>query len=948
MLRTLYGVAPSTATQALGAAVLAASRSGGRAGPAPPSAPAPALPLSFLRPPQLIGRDEALRSMRLAWRAGQTLCVTGEAGIGKSRLLAEFAAPLGECVNLAARPGDSVRPYATLTRLVSIAIDRFRPTLETESARWAARVLPGIAYLVADASATPPQTAHELQRALLGLREVLAECTRRGCATFVLDDLQFADLATIEALPALLEAPAGGAGAGEAGPRFAFGSRLDDPAAPSAQLLAALAVSRDVHVVALEPLESAQVDALIQSLALPSKRAGAFSLRIFAKVGGNPASVIESLKLALSLNDDEFDRDPALAEIPIPPGIEQVLQRRISLLGARARHIAQLAAVAGSLYNVEMAAAALACSVPELDAPLIELERRQVLRGQVFAHDLVAAAMARSIPASVAEFMHRFVAEHLQASGTNPAVVAGHWRACGEWRRAGVAYVAAAATARDAMRPRETAEFLDAAIECFGKGDDSYALFDAIDERLLVLEAPDRNMVRPGLNERLAELANSEVQRLRVLLHRYSFLGQHQQIDPLEHLLEGLQRAHALALPRLAFDFAEPAVHILASHQRFGDALVLLESFTPWLSTTSDYKLQGRQQQMLAVVSAYGDRLAESVVHAERAIALFVSAGDDLRSLPTMANVGLVLHWRGELAPARAVLERAIALRDRLHGGASGTPLDVNLAAVQRDLGEFAAAEARFREALSFLRAQRAENADEPATDIILVENHLAQLWLMIGQPERALAEMQTDDGNIDARFRSRRLTFRLRAARLLGRGTVEMDRDAAMLIGAIGSPPHRVMFELEMLRSIPAHEALSRLSTLYDEPCLMERPGLRMQVALQIAETALRVGDLATAKNWLALAAPVMSHVPPFDLNADVPWRITHDVHDACGQPALAREAERRAGNIVAEVAQHLPSDWREAYLMSRQRSSSRVSRVEPVRGGSAVPNNVRVRPSS
>ncbi len=129
MLRTLYGVAPSTATQALGAAVLAASRTGGRAGPAPPSAHAPALPLSFLRPPQLIGRDEALRSMRLAWRAGQTLCVTGEAGIGKSRLLAEFAAPLGECVNLAARPGDGVRPYATLTRLVSIAIDRFRPTL---------------------------------------------------------------------------------------------------------------------------------------------------------------------------------------------------------------------------------------------------------------------------------------------------------------------------------------------------------------------------------------------------------------------------------------------------------------------------------------------------------------------------------------------------------------------------------------------------------------------------------------------------------------------------------------------------------------------------------------------------------------------------------------------------------------------------------------------------
>ncbi len=923
MLRKLYGVMPSKATQSLGAAVLAASRSVGPAVIASPQAVQSALPLSFLHPPRLIGRREALRAMAAAWRARQTLCVTGEAGIGKSRLLAEFAGSLGDCVILAARPGDGVRPFATLTRLVSFAIDRFRPPLGTESVRWAARVLPGIAYLVPGMLATPVQTEHELQRALHGLREVLAECARRGCAAFMLDDLQFADRATIEALPTLIELPPRDAEAGEPGLRFAFGSRIDDPTAPSAQLLADLAVSRDVHVVALEPLQRAEVDALIESLALPSKRAGAFSLRIFAQVGGNPAFVIESLKLALSLSEHKFDRDSDLVEIPIPPGIEQVIQRRIGLLDTRARHIAQLAAIAGTFYNVEMAAAALACSVPELNAPLLELERRQVLRGRQFVHDLVAAATARSIPTSVAEFMHRFVAEHLRASGTDLAVVAGHWRACGEWRKAGIAYVAAAATARNAMRPRETSEFLDAAIECFGKNHDRDALFGAIDERLQVLESSDRNMVRPGLNERLAELAGNEVQRLRVQLHRYSFLGQHQLLDPLEHLLEGLRRARALALPRLAFDFAEPAVHIMASHQRFGEALVLLKSFTPWLLTTSDSKLQARQQQMLAVVSVYGDRLAESVIHAERAIALFTSAGDDLRSLPTMANLGLALYWRGEPAAARAVLERAIALRERLHGGASGTPLDVNLASVERDLGDFVAAEARFREALSYLRAQRAECADEPATDIVLVENHLAQLWMMIGQPERALFEMQTDDGNIDARFRARRVALRLRAARLLGRGKAELDRDAAKLIGAIASPPYRVMFELEMLHSVPEREALDRLTALYDEPCLMERPGLRIQVALRVVEAALAIGDPALAKDWLDRAEPEMIRVPPFDLDADVPWRIAHDVHVAFGQPGLANESACRAADIVAQVAQRLPADWREAYFSSRREAA-------------------------
>ena len=924
MLRTLYGVAPSTATQALGAAVLAASRSAGRAGPAPPSTPVPALPASFLRPPQLIGRGEALRSMGLAWRAGQMVCVTGEAGIGKSRLLAEFAASLGAGVSLAARPGDAVRPYATLTRLVSIAIDRFRPPLGTASARWAARVLPGIAYLVADASPTPPQTAHELQRALQGLREVLAECTRLGCTSFVLDDLQFADLATIEALPALVDVPRSEVTAVEPGPRFAFGSRLDDPAAPSARLLAAYAVSRDVYAVALGPLAGAEVAALVACLSLPPERTRAISPRLYAQVGGNPAFVIESLKLALSLDDLAAERGPDREAIPVPPGIEPVIQRRIALLGARARHIAQLAAVAGALFSVEMAASALACAVPELDEPLLELERRQVLSGRHFAHDLVEAAMVRSIPASVAEFMQRFVAGHLEVRDADPAIVAGHWRAGGEQRRAGEAYVAAAAAARSSMRPRETAGFLDSAIECLERADDRDALFNAIEERLQVIEAMDRNVVRPALNIRLGELAQSEEQQLRVLLYRHAFLSQHHAQGALVSLERGVARARALSLPRLAFDFAEPTAHLLASSGRSAEARALLESFAPWVESTSDVRLQGRLARTLGVVCAYGERLAESIAHGERAIALFASIGDDLRALPSMANVGLALHWRGELVAAQAVLERAVGLRDRLHGDASGGLLDVNLAAVQRDLGQFAIAEPRLREALSRMHAGRAANADEPATDIVLLENHLAQLWLMLGRPQCALDEMQTDDAGIEARFRSRRVSLRLRATRSLGRDTGALEAAAVALIADLASPIHLAMLEFETLCCALPRAALDGYARWHEEPCVVERPGLRMQASLRAAEAALALGELTEADRWLGLAAPVLARLPPFDLDVDSAWRIAEVVYAASGDLDRAAEAAGHAKRVVAEVASRLPEAWRADYLASRREAKT------------------------
>ena len=347
MLRTIYGVLPSTATQSLGAAVLAAARSTRETPTSSARVVQSVLPLNFLHPPRLIGRDEVLRSMTAAWRSQRTLCVTGEAGIGKSRILAEFAAFVGDCAGVAARPGDEVRPFGTLTRLVSTAIDRFRPSLDSEDARVAARALPGIAYWVADALVAPLQTEHELHRALVGVRGLLAQCMGRGCAALLLDDLQFADRATIEALPTLMEAPLREPPRGEAGPRFVFGSRLDDPNAPHAQLIAALAASRDAHVVALEPLDGAEVDALIDSLALPPGPVAASSRRLFARVGGNPAFVIESLKLALTVDPTGASISLEPAEIPASPGIENVIRRRIALLSARARHIAQLAAIAG-------------------------------------------------------------------------------------------------------------------------------------------------------------------------------------------------------------------------------------------------------------------------------------------------------------------------------------------------------------------------------------------------------------------------------------------------------------------------------------------------------------------------------------------------------------------------------------------------------------------------
>ena len=913
MLEQLYGVGPSAATRELGQTVLAAARQGELRRAVPSSSAG--IPLSVLRPPRLIARVGQLDAMLAAWRSGLIVCVCGEAGIGKSRLLAEFAAAVGPGVNVAARPGDVDRPYASLARLVVAAIERFRPSVGAEQAGWIARLLPAAGpwlRVTADLSTAPLQTERERDFALMALRDLLAACAHRGCAAFVLDDLHFADRATIEALPSLIvpaltrETDTTGIAAE---PRFALGSRLDETDAPSTRLVESLASSRDVLHIDLVPLADADIRELVESLMLPGHDAAELSGRLHAQVGGNPAFLLETLKLLLSVRPIAGN---AAALLPIAPGIEAVIQRRISLLGAPARHIAQLAAVAGPSYDLAMAAAALAYPVFALTEPLRELEQRQVLHGRHFVHDLVASAAKRSIPASVAEFMERFVAEYLEAHEGDPAVVAGHWRVCGEWRRAGDCHVRAAAARAAAMRPREQAESLDSAIECYDKAGADEPLFRAITTRLDIFEVADRTVVRSRLLDRLAELACSEEQALHVLLHRLSFRSAHAQADSLAGLQDGLKRARAIGDLRLGFEFVEPIAQLLSSHGRFQEAIDLLASVAPWAAAQADARLCGRLERTLAAAHTHCDHLALAIEHGDRAIAVFRAIGDDLNSLPTMSNVGIARLWRGELDEARSVLEQAIRLRDRLHGGLAPNVLDINLACVLRDLGEFALADERFVAIAEATRRALRDSPDEPVTDLALTENHHAQMWLMLGRPDRALAVMRVDDSAVETRFRARRVALRLRAARLSGQDTRVLDAAAAALLPSIDSAFHRSLLELETLRSAAALEAAVGFERLYAEPAVIERPGMRLHAAVRAAAARLACGDTACARGWIEAARVAMTAtIRPFDMAHEEPWLIAHDVFAAVSDGVAAANAKQRADEIVAGLRARLTLDW-------------------------------------
>jgi hypothetical protein len=67
---------------------------------------------------------------------------------------------------------------------------------------------------------------------------------------------------------------------------------------------------------------------LLQSLALPGFDPVVQSARLRRRVGGNPAFLLESVKLLAALGQ----LGGVEQELPIPPGIEAVVERRLALL----------------------------------------------------------------------------------------------------------------------------------------------------------------------------------------------------------------------------------------------------------------------------------------------------------------------------------------------------------------------------------------------------------------------------------------------------------------------------------------------------------------------------------------------------------------------------------------------------------------------------------------
>ncbi|HSW22617.1 MAG TPA: AAA family ATPase, partial [Burkholderiaceae bacterium] len=785
------------------------------------------VPAGMLRPPRLVGRSAELRGARGAWQQGRVFCLEGEAGMGKSRLLQEIAALHAGVVDIRARPGDAVVPYATLVRLLRALQARMPQAL---AAGLRQRLAPLLPELGASSPAGAAAAAHERGALDAAVGELLAIAGTAGIGAVIVDDLHFADDASLDMLLSLAR--------GGQVMNWGFARRPAEGSPALSALCDALLEEQRFEPVRLLPLTRDQLAELLGLLGLAQAQVGDLAASLHQHSGGNPLFALETLRQAW------LDGGVPGGRLPRPVSVTRLIERRVMRLTPAAIRLARCAAVAGVDFSIALASVVLAVPVIDLADAWTELEQAQVFADGAFAHDLIHEAVRASLPEQIARHLHAEVASHLEQHGRAPASIATHWLAAGAPVRALPFLQAAGEAAARQRRFAEAAASFEREARLRLEHGDAPGAFDAalrMREALFELDLASRTDAALDLLELAAstpqQRARAMAERAIVCVHRGAMADAEVAVQA------GLDALGDLDEPMLRALLREHLAGVRLWQQRPFEAHALLQSIESDVQASGDNARQIEFAQAYAMVLEHIERPLEAAQWNRRAADMSLAAG----TLPSAAQIllNLALGWRdsGRLDRALAALEEARTLLAGLpESEIPYSSLDINFAIVLRDFG-------RYGEALQwFERAIERARIHTPGW----VPNflcHRIHAWIDLGQFDRALRDLDDAAGH-DAPplTQVRRDLVLARLQRMLGKDSAPAFESAAahLSAGARALAHHR--FRLARCTVLAPADALADAGDVLDAAVAAQRVGIAFAARTRLCQAALALGHGAEA----------------------------------------------------------------------------------------------------
>jgi class 3 adenylate cyclase/tetratricopeptide (TPR) repeat protein len=352
----------------------------------------------------LVGRDRERRLLADAWervvseRSCSLFTLLGPAGVGKSRLVAEFLKQIeatvarGRCLSY----GEGITYWPVVEVLLQLlgGRDARESDLDPDVA---ARIAPLLG------AGAPPSSPEETAWAVRKLFEAKAA---KAPLVVVFDDIHWGEatfLDLVEHVAALSR------GAPILLLCIARPELLDRRPAWGGGLL-------NATTVLLEPLGPQEADELIGRLLGNAQLDPALQARIRDTAAGNPLFLEEMLAM---LQEDGADGD-----IVVPPTIQALLAARLDQLGAAERSVLECGSVEGEVFH-RGAVQALVHGESQIDSRLTALVRKELVRpdrpelpgeeAYRFRHLLIRDAAYEALPKSTRAALHESFARWLDS-----------------------------------------------------------------------------------------------------------------------------------------------------------------------------------------------------------------------------------------------------------------------------------------------------------------------------------------------------------------------------------------------------------------------------------------------------------------------------------------------------------------------------------------------------
>lgn len=619
----------------------------------------------------LVGRRADIGALRLALDdaldgRGRTMLLTGEPGVGKSRLLALLDQEArGRRMQVAAGRGFSVEsgvPYGAFADALAAPLQALEAGTITVLARGAEDDLRAImpAFPGSRADARPRSTADGdgKARLLWIATQFLTRLAARQPLLLVLDNAQWADPSSLELLHFLARQI-------EGVPLLLVLAYADDELEPRAllqEVCRSLLASRQATHRRIEPLTQQDLTELLQrTFAIARADAEAHASVLFRHTSGNPFFVEETLKSLVTAGRIRRRGDAWIIEeaIPahLPATVRDAVRVRLDALSAPARRVAEFAALVdgpASLSLLERTSGLepepLADTIDELVHKRILVEEKRDGSGEyAFGHPMLQALVREELSAARERALHARIASALEslhgsagdarASEIARHLVRGH--ELGGDDRA-LRYLAAAG--RDALERRADVE----AVRWLGEARTIAERLGDVRELRTLHEEFGIALQRTGDTSRalhewaqaltLAESA-ADLDASARLLYR---LGQesaragdaHDGLDRLDQAEAAARRA---ARPDLEIKVRVARAKTLQALGRHALAITCANETLALAQALGDHGLEARVHQLLLQLQSWTGPVDEARAHGERALALS-DAGDD-------AEVAWASHW---------------------------------------------------------------------------------------------------------------------------------------------------------------------------------------------------------------------------------------------------------------------------------------------------------------